>query len=132
MHEVARTSRGLRHHNTLRLNRQAKISFILYTEADFFTLPDREFRIEGSGLELSGRTDREGKFEFAPVVFAEFDLLVGDARFRIPSILPDDPPHPVNIPYDMLPDLRDAWRTATGEEIRDDEELNRIESRDTA
>ena len=105
------------HHNTLMIRRDAKIAFLLFTEAGVYIHKDREFRLTGDSLELSGMTDGEGKFELVGVPYGLYELFVGDARFVIPSIHPEEEHHPVHIPFQYLPDHRDAWVTPTDEEL---------------
>jgi hypothetical protein len=119
--QVARTSDDLDHFNTLIIRRDSKISFILYTEAELDVWDDRPFQIEGPGFSLKGRTDREGKFEHGPVGFAEYDLFVDQACFRIPTTTLDAPPHPVHVPNWLLQDVRTAWKQPEPEELSDAE-----------
>lgn len=120
MYKVARSSDG-KLHNTLALARRRKISFILCTEAELHVWPKLQFRILGPDLIRDGSTDDEGFYEYAPVAFGEYDLRVGSATLRLPTLLPDEPPHPVHIPYDMLPGVCDAWTEPTPEELQPDE-----------
>jgi len=120
MYKVARASDGTLH-NTLALARRRKISFILYTEGELHVWPGQDFRICGADLNRDGCTDDDGFYEYEPVGFGEYELRVGNAAFRLPTLPPDAPPHPVHVPYDMLPDVCDAWTEPTPEELQPDE-----------
>jgi hypothetical protein len=122
MARIARILSSSDDYNTLVLSLDSKISFVLLSEADLEKWPDREFQLRGPDFELNGRTDDEGLFEHEPVQSGEYDLYVGDAKFVIPAVSLDESPHPIQIPYDMLPDIRDAWPGPTEEELQQDEE----------
>ena len=82
-------------------------------------LAKRAFKIEGMDIEISEQTDDRGEFKHAPAEYGDYELQVGDAAFIIPAIPAEDPPYPVHIPYDMLPDKRDTWDGPTDEEINE-------------
>lgn len=108
------------HHNTLMIRRDAKIAFLLFTEAGISVHKNREFTLIGDTLQLSGQTDEEGKFELVGIPYGLYELFVGDARFVIPAVHPVEEHHPVHIPYQYLPDHRDAWVTPEPEELEGD------------
>lgn len=107
------------HHNTLMIRRDAKLAFLLFTEAAVYIHKQREFRVVGDCLEVAGTTDDEGKFELTGIPYGLYELFIGDARFIIPAIHPDEEPHPIHVPYYVLPDHHDAWATPTPEELDD-------------
>ncbi len=95
-----------------------QIYFVLLTEMGLDVWPNREFMLRGLGVNVNGRTDNNGEFKHAPVEFGEYELIVGDATFQIPAITVNSPPHPVHIPYTLLPDQLD-WDGPTDEEINE-------------
>ncbi len=107
------------HHNTLMIRRDAKLAFLLYTEAGVTIYKQREFKIIGDSIEVLGTTDDEGKFELLGIGYGLYELYVGDARFVIPAVHPDEDHHPIHVPYYVLPDIRDEWATPTPEELDD-------------
>lgn len=105
------------HHNTLVIRRDAKVAFLLFTEAGLSVYPARDFKLIGDALEIESYTDAEGKFEIRGLPYGNYELFVGDARFVIPAVHPDEQHHPVHIPNSMLPDVHDAFETPTPEEL---------------
>jgi hypothetical protein len=115
MHKVARSACGTKWHNTLILRTFGKLSFVLFSEAGLDPVEECAFRIEGCGLKIEGVTDEFGEFEREPVPFGDYHLFIGDADFVIPAIPPDESPHPVHIPYEVLPEFAE-WSGPTEEE----------------
>jgi hypothetical protein len=115
MLSATRTAKGSQVVNTLVLPMRGKISFVLYSEAGLETWAVQPFHIEGAGISIDGETGEDGVFEHKPVPYGDYSLIVGDAEFVIPAIPPDESPHPVHIPYDMLPEFAE-WPGPTEEE----------------
>lgn len=107
------------HHNTLMIRRDAKLAFLLFTEAGLHIHDQRDFKITGDCLEVAGTTNDEGKFELAGVPYGLYELFVGEARFVLPAVHPDDVHLPVHVPYYVLPDIRDAWLAPDADELDD-------------
>lgn len=115
---VARTDADLEHFNTLVSRLDGWIAVILHTEAELDIYKERELRIEGLNLKLTGVTNAEGIFRFGPVQSGEYTLIVGDGQFVIPTVAAEDSdPYPVDAPNFVLPEVRDAWEEPTQEEI---------------
>jgi len=107
--------------HSIKISDVGKIAFTLYSENALLTWPNQDFRIEGEEFEHEGQTDDEARFEHHPVPFGEYDLIVGDGRFRIPAVRMDAPPHAVHVPWTALFDPGD-WPGPPEEELTIDQE----------
>lgn len=102
--------------HSIKISDVGKIAFTLYSENGVLTWPNQAFRIEGEEFEHEGQTDEDARFEHSPVPFGEYDLIVGEGRFRVPAIAMGAPPHPVHVPWDALYDPSE-WPGPTEDEL---------------
>ncbi|MBN2441058.1 MAG: carboxypeptidase regulatory-like domain-containing protein [Spirochaetales bacterium] len=103
------------------LERTYNIAFTLFTELGLDIWPGQNFILTVDGVTYEKSTDDNGEFLLEDVPAGEYLLKVGEIIFHIASIPDNDPPHPIHVPYDALPEIRDAWENPT------DEELNNVD-----
>lgn len=95
---------------------EGEIYFVLLSENGLDVLPDREFSLRGSGIDLSGKTDGKGEFKHSPAAFRDYELKVADGVFCIPAVYKGSLPYQVYVPYVMFPDQCE-WDGPTEEEL---------------
>jgi hypothetical protein len=93
-----------------------EIYFVLLTENGLDVWPDRSFKLQGNGLNLSDKTDKNGEFKHSPAEFGDYELKVDDGVFHIPALEQGSLPYQVHVPYVLLPDQY-QWDGPTEEEL---------------